>query len=376
MISPYTPNFISENLKSRVTVPIIPDPEKLNFHFKKSYELKWLSNFGPCYQELKASLCNFLGTPFIELFSSGTQALTCGLKTLELKGEVITSPFTFPATINAIKWAGLQPVFADIELETLTISPDSVASMIDNHSSAILGVDVYGNRCEHSRLAKISKDANLKLVYDSAHSFGPGLFSGENSNMGTFNMISFHATKLFHTCEGGALVFEDECLVDKLSRVQNFGFTKEDHFESSGTNAKLSELHAAMGLAVLERLDEEFSHRAQLSETYREILRSDNSVSVHPLQNFMPAYTYFSLLFSCENGNTRRNRVHESLKKNGFGSRKYFNPLCSEVDCFANAKRANLDVAKWVVDRVLCLPLHKFIHPEDAATIAQIVLES
>ena len=129
MISPYIPDFISENLKSRVTVPILPDPDKLNYHLKKSFELKWLSNFGPCYQELKENLCFLLGTPFIELFSSGTQALTCGLRSLELEGEVITSPFTFPATINAIKWAGLQPVFADIELETLTISPDAVASL-------------------------------------------------------------------------------------------------------------------------------------------------------------------------------------------------------------------------------------------------------
>ena len=376
MISPYIPNFISENLKSRVTVPIIPDPEKLNFHFKKSYELKWLSNFGPCYQELKAKLCNFLGTPFIELFSSGTQALTCGLRSLELEGEVITSPFTFPATINAIKWAGLQPVFADVELETLTIAPNSVASLIDSKSSVILGVDVYGNRCDHNKLSKIAKDANLRLVYDSAHCFGPRLFSGKTSNMGTFNMISFHATKLFHTCEGGALVFDDESLIDKLSTVQNFGFTKEDHFESSGTNAKLSELHAAMGLSVLEALDEEFSHRALLSETYREILALDSSISIHPLQDFMPSYTYFSLLFSSEDGNKRRNQVQESLKKNGFGSRKYFNPLCSEVDCFANSKKANLDVAKWVVERVLCLPLHRFIEPEDASTIARIVLEN
>lgn len=376
MISPYIPKFISENLKSRVTVPIIPDPEKLNFHFKKSYELKWLSNFGPCYQELKENLRNFLGTPFIELFSSGTQALTCGLRSLESEGEVITSPFTFPATINAIKWAGLQPVFADIELETLTISPVSVASLIDSNTSVILGVDVYGNRCDHNNLSKVAKDANLRLVYDSAHCFGPNLFSRENSNIGTFNMISFHATKLFHTCEGGALVFDDECLIDKLNRIQNFGFIKEDHFESSGTNAKLSELHAAMGLSVFERLDEEFSHRALLSETYREILRLDNSISIHPLQEFMPSYTYFSLLFSSEDGNERRNRVHENLKINGFGSRKYFNPLCSEVECFAKSKRASLDVAKWVVDRVLCLPLHRFIEPDDASTIARIVLEN
>lgn len=184
MISPYIPNFISENLKSRVTVPIIPDLEKLNFHFKKSYELKWLSNFVPCYQELKAKLCNFLGTPFIKLFSSGTQALTCWLRSLELEGEVITSPFTFPATINTIKWVGLQPVFADIELETLTISPNSVASLIDSKSSVILGVDVYGNRCYHNNLSKIAKDANLRLVYDSAHCFGPRLFFGKNFQYG------------------------------------------------------------------------------------------------------------------------------------------------------------------------------------------------
>lgn len=189
-------------------------------------------------------------------------------------------------------------------------------------------------------------------------------------------MISFHATKLFYTCEGGALVFDDECLIDKLSRVQNFGFTKEDYFESSGTNAKLSELHAAMGLSVLKTLDQEFSHRALLTETYREILGLDNSISIHPLQDFKPSYTYFSLLFSAEDGNKRRNRAHESLKKNGFGSRKYFNPLCSEVDCFASMKKANLDVSKWVVERVLCLPLHRFIEPDDASTIALIVLEN
>ena len=143
--------------------------------------------------------------------------------------------------------------------------------LVGHNSSAILGVDVYGNRCDHCRLSKIANDANLRLVYDSAHCFGPSLFSGKYSNMGSFNMISFHATKLFHTCEGGALVFDDECLIDKFNRVQNFGFIKEDHFETLGTNAKLSELHAAMGLSVLETLDEEFSHRALLSETYRKI---------------------------------------------------------------------------------------------------------
>lgn len=370
------PDCLSDDLKSRVSVPILPDSQKLNFHFSKSLEQKWLSNHGPCYQELKVKLADYLDAPNIELFSSGTLALLCGLRSLGLSGEVITTPFTFPATVNAIRWAGLKPVFADIVEDTLTISPDSVESLISEETCAILGVDVYGNNCRYEELSEIAKVNGLELAYDSAHSFSPNMFCNMDDPASSFHMISFHATKLFHTCEGGALVFKDEKLKSDLRRIQNFGFFGEDSFDMPGINAKMSEMHAAMGLAVLDEVAAEQSYRGELSSLYREFFGNEEKITVHPIPEMNASYTYLTLLFNSSDGNERRDRSYVDLKKNGYGARKYFNPLCSDAQCYADARHGRLKVARWVVDRVLCLPMHRFISPEDARNISQIVLSS
>lgn len=369
-------DFINENLKARVTVPIIPSLSHFEKYLKKSFEKKWLSNFGPCYDKLKSSLGIYLRAPNIELFSSGTQALICGLRNLGVSGEIITTPFTFPATVNAIRWAGLKPVFADIDKETLTISPSSVESLIDKNTTAILGVDVYGNRCNHAELSRIAHAHGLKLAYDSAHSFSPEMFSLKDHCSGDFHMISFHATKLFHTCEGGALVFENSERSEELKRLQNFGFTGEDSFIEAGTNAKMSELHAAMGLAVLDEVELERTHRAELAKVYRSIFQGDSSICIHPLEEFSASYTYFTLLFDFEQGSEKRELAYSKLIENGYGARRYFNPLCCDVKCHSDSRRCALETAKWAVSRVLCLPLHSYVSIEDAEKIAQVVMES
>ena len=240
-----------------ITRPLLPNLENVNRKMSEIWESKWLTNNGVQHKKLENELKNYLNVEHLSLFNNGTLALLLGLKSLDLKGEVITTPFTFPATVQALDWNGLTPVFCDIDPETLTIDATKIESLITEKTSAILGVHVFGNPCDVEKIQTIADKYQLKVIYDGAHAFGTKIDGKPISSYGDMTMFSFHATKLFNTVEGGALAFKDEKLAEKLELLKNFGLAGPDEVVLSGLNAKMNEIQAAIGLEVLKLVDEE-----------------------------------------------------------------------------------------------------------------------
>lgn len=359
-----------------VTEPSLPPLDEYMEEIKSIWENKWLTHTGPKHQELELELERYLRVENVELFSNGHSALELALDVLHIKGEVITTPFTFASTTQAIVREGLIPVFCDIDKDTLNIDVGKIEQLITPKTTAILPVHVYGNICDHKAIDKIAKKYNLKVIYDAAHAFGVTENGIGVGNLGDISMFSFHATKVFNTVEGGGLSFSDSSLVKELKALRQFGMYGIEDAEMPGTNAKMTEFHAAMGLCNLRHIEKTIEKRKHISERYRGNLKNIDGISFCPIQESVKSnYAYLPIIIEPEIYGVSRDEVCEELEKNNIKARKYFYPLTSDFTFVKeNFHVHETPVAKDKADKVITLPLYANLEKDDVDRICEIIL--
>lgn len=360
--------------KINVTRSSMPPYEEYCEEIKSIWENRWLTNMGPIHNKLKEQLKSYLKVENIEPFTNGHLALYVALKALGLNGEIITTPFTFASTTNAIMQAGCTPVFCDVK-DDYTIDETKIESLITDKTVAILGVHVYGNICNVEAIQKIANKHNLKVVYDAAHAFGVEYKGRGICTFGDVSMLSFHATKVFHTIEGGALCFRDSSLTDKICKERSFGVSG-DEIECFGTNAKMNEFQAAMGVCNLRHIDDEIASRGQAYRLYENRLSGIDGIKLLEFSsNIKQNYAYFPVVFDKQKFGENRDAVIAKLAENQIFARKYFYPLVSENKAFEEDLTANTPKAKYFSENVLCLPLYAHLSDEDINKICDIILK-
>ena len=344
-----------------VTQPSLPPLEDLIPYLEQIWENKVLTNCGPLHQDLEAQLCSHLGVPYISLFANATIALVTALKALNVTGEVITTPFSFVATAHSLLWNNNKPVFVDIDQVTLNINPRQIEAAITSSTTAIMPVHVYGHPCDVDAISAIAKRHSLKVIYDAAHAFGVQCHCGSVLNHGDLSVLSFHATKVFNTFEGGAIVCPDKATKDYIDKLKNFGHNGETSVIEVGINGKMSEFNAALGLLQLKHIDQAIEKRREIDNAYRKHLAGIKGI--HCLEGTGEAvanYAYFPILVKREYP-LDRDRLYDKLKGSGVHPRRYFYPLISEFPMYrglASSHRDNLPVAIRAASQVLCLPIY------------------
>jgi len=358
-----------------VTQSSMPSYEEYCEAIKPIFENKWLTNMGPIHNQFEEQVCSYLGAENISLFTNGHLALYCAIKALGLTGEVITTPFTFASTTHAIVQNGLTPVFCDVDMDTYTMDADKIESLITDKTSAIVPVHVYGNVCDVEAIEAIAKKHKLKVIYDAAHAFGVEYNGRGIGTYGDVSMFSFHATKVFNTIEGGCLTYGDASLKQKLAVIRNFGQASSETVTEAGTNAKMNEFQAAMGICNLKHIDGEIAKRQIAVERYRARLAGVKGIKLAPIQdNVKTNYSYFPVVFEDDFGLTR-DEVAAKLAEENIFARKYFYPLVNDFECYKNEYSSqDTPVAKYLADRVLTLPLYADLTVEDVDRICAVIL--
>lgn len=343
-----------------VTRSSMPPMEEYIAEISDIWESRWLTNMGVKHQAFQAALQEFLGAPNIDLFTNGHMALELSLQALNLSGEVITTPFTFASTTHAIVRNGLEPVFCDIDPNDYTMDVTKLEHLITDRTSAIMPVHVYGNVCNVEEIERIAHKYGVKVIYDAAHSFGVRYQGKSTAVFGDVSCFSFHATKVFHSIEGGAACFHDRELGEKLSRLKNFGIRDAECVDGVGSNAKMNEFCAAMGLCNLRHVEGEIAQRKVVAERYRERLEGISGVQLNPIQpDVAPNYAYFPVVFHEAEFGSTRNEVFDALRRVDVYSRKYFYPLTNTFDCFHGKYDVEqTPVARHIANRVLTLPIY------------------
>lgn len=360
-----------------VTRSFLPSIQEYMHEIEPLWETRWLTNMGQKHQLLAQKLCEMMDVEYTALFTNGHLALEFALEALDLSGEVITTPFTFASTTQAIVRCGLTPVFCDISPDDFTMDTSKIESLITPRTSAILPVHVYGNICNVEEIERIAKKHGLKVIYDAAHAFGEEYRGRNVGSFGDLSMFSFHATKVFHTIEGGALTCHSKQLFDRISALKNFGqYTPEDIGEIGG-NAKMSEFQAAMGLCNLRYLDDIIAARKKVADIYRARLKSVAGITVCPeYPQVKSNYSYFPITVDPEIFGISRDLLHERLLEKGILTRKYFYPATNEFYCYQGKfKIQETPVAKKLSEQVLVLPLYPDLSIEDAEKISSLILE-
>lgn len=342
---------------------------------KEIWKSKWLTNMRSQHQALESELMEYLDVPFLSLFCNGTLALQLAFQALKLKGEVITTPFTFAATVNALYQNNLKPIYCDIKFDDFNLNPEMIEELITSKTSAILPVHIFGNPCNIEQISKIADDYNLNVIYDAAHCFGVEYKNNAIGNYGDISMFSFHATKIFHTLEGGALTYKNPELKETFNLLKNFGIKNEEEIILPGTNAKMNELQAAIGLLNLNLVEMEIKRRKNLSSIYRENLKNVEGIKFFDeKQDVKYNYQYFPILIDESEFKFNRDYVYEFLKKYNIFSRKYFYPLCSDFSFSKKEEEYKIPNAKKIVNQILCLPLYGGLRKEDIEKICAILV--
>ena len=359
-----------------VTRPELPPLEALLPSLEEIWSSRVLTNGGAFHERLESALASHLGVPHLSLCTNATIGLMLALRALGLRGEVITTPFTFVATAHAIEWAGLTPVFADIDSVTLNLDPAAVERAITPDTCAILPVHCYGHACDVDALEAVARAHGLKLVYDAAHAFGAMLRGRSLAGWGDLSVLSFHATKVFNTFEGGAIVSRDAETKLKIDRLKNFGIVDETHVEGIGLNGKMNEFCAALGLAQLDRVDAAIAQRARIDARYRQGLDGLTGLApLDPAPEEGPNHAYFPVRVLPEYGESR-DALQARLKAHGIQARRYFCPLVSDLADYrdrASAAPQHLTVARRAADQVLCLPLYPDLDEVDQTRIIDLL---
>ena len=361
-----------------VTRSSMPSYEEYCEAIKDLWDSHWLTNMGAKHKELQRVLEGYLDVPHVTLYTNGHLALENAIAALNLPkgGEVITTPFTFASTTHAIVRNGLVPVFCDIKEDDYTIDTSKIEALITDQTVAIVPVHVYGNICDVEEIGRIANKYGLKVIYDAAHTFGVKYKGQGTGTFGDVSCFSFHATKVFHTIEGGAACFKDEELGRTLYRLKNFGIKNEEVVDGVGANAKMNEFQAAMGLCNLRHIDAEIQKRKAVVERYRERLNGVEGIQLNPVQeHVMSNYAYFPVIFHEKQFGFTRNEVHDRLAQENIFSRKYFYPLTNTYDCFHGAYDVSeTPVALEISRRVLTLPLYADLPLEEVDHICDIIL--
>ncbi len=355
-----------------VTCSSMPSYEEYCEEIKSIWDTVHLTNGGPIHNKLQTQIKDFLKVDNVEFFVNGHLALYCALKALDLHGEIITTPFTFASTTNAIMQVGCTPVFCDVKPD-YTIDESKIEALITDKTVAILAVHVYGNICAVEEIQKIADKHGLKVIYDAAHVFGVEYQDKGIGSYGDLSMFSFHATKVFHTIEGGCITYRDSALTAKLVQQRNFGLNGES-IDCFGTNAKMNEFQAAMGICNLRHIDKELALRKQVFERYTEGLRNTKGITALSLREGIKAnYAYYPILVEKETFGMNRDELMEKLAQNGINARKYFYPLVSENKGFTKDETISTPQAKYYSHNVLCLPMYAHLDLADVDKICGII---
>jgi len=370
------PNAFDEPIY--VTKPMLPPLEDYVARLKDIWASAQLSNGGPQHKALEAALGQYFGNQNVSLFNNGTIALVTACQALRLSGEVITTPFTFPATPHVLSWNNITPVFADIDPVTMNLNPANIEPLISAHTSAILAVHVYGTPCDVVGIQEVADRHGLHVIYDAAHAFGTTIDGRSVTDFGDITMLSFHATKLFQTAEGGALVARDATVKRRIDYLKNFGIQNETTVLMPGINGKMSELQAALGMLTLEMVDDEQQRRKKIGDIYRQRLGAVEGVTL-PVQSphFTPSQQYFVTRFNAALCGITRDELFARLREYNVIARRYFFPLCSEYSCYRmlpSAHPSYLPVAHLAATEVLCLPYYGALSSDEAHRICDILL--
>lgn len=362
-----------------VTSPFLPPLEEFIPYLQEIWKSKWLTNNGKFHQELEQKLCEYLGVKYISLFSNGTLALITALQSLKITGEVITTPYSFIATTHSLFWNNIKPVFVDVEPDYYNIDPAKIEASITSHTTAILAVHVYGNPCRMEEIQGLADRYGLKVIYDAAHAFAVKKNGSSILNYGDLSILSFHATKVYNTFEGGAIISHDEITKERIDYLKNFGITNETTVVAAGINAKMNEFQAALGLLQLKYLDIAIGKRKLLYELYWEGLRDIEGISLIKRNDGVEYnYSYFPIFVDEKKFGRNRDEVFEYLKGNGIYPRRYFFPLISDFPLYSDlpsADPANLFTAYNAANNVLCLPLFPDLEIKKCQFIIELIKE-
>ncbi len=345
-----------------VTSPLLPDLDEFNEMLKDIWASKWITNMGQFHAQLEKALCEYLKVPYISLFTNGTLPLLTALQALRVTGEVITTPYSFVATTHSIWWNGCRPVFVDIEEETCGINPDKIEAAITPKTTAIMPVHCYGKPVKMKKIQEIADKYGLKVIYDAAHAFGVEVDGESVLNAGDMSTLSFHATKVYNTLEGGALVMHDEQTKKRIDYLKNFGFAGETEVVAPGINSKVDEVRSAYGLLNLKQVDQAIANRQKVAQKYREALRNVSGIRFFDdMPGVRHNYSYFPIFIKADEYGMSRDELYFKMKEANVLGRRYFYPLISTFSTYRGLPSAtpeNLPVATKVANEVICLPMH------------------
>lgn len=366
-----------DNKTITVTSPLLPDLDEFNAMLKEIWASKWITNNGTFHKQLERELAAYLKVPYISLFTNGTLPLITALQALRITGEVITTPYSFVATTHSLWWNGIKPVFVDIDSATGNIDPDRIEAAITPKTTAIMPVHVYGKPCNTKRIKEIADTYGLKVIYDAAHAFGVEVDGESVLNAGDLSTLSFHATKVYNTVEGGALVMHDIETKKRIDYLKNFGFANEVTVVGPGINSKMDEVRSAYGLLNLRQVDAAIEARHQVAIKYREALRPVAGITFFDdMPGVKHNYSYFPIFVDAEKYGMTRDELYFKMKEHNVLGRRYFYPLISEFSTYKgleSARPENLPNAHRMAETVICLPMHHALSEKNIQTILALI---
>lgn len=360
-----------------VTSPLLPKLDEFRELLEDIWSRKWITNNGHYHQELEKELAAYLKVPYISLFTNGTLPLITALQALHVTGEVITTPYSFVATTHSLWWNEIKPVFVDIDPATCNIDPQRIEAAITPRTTAIMPVHCYGKPCDTTAIQAIADKYGLKVIYDAAHAFGVEVDGESLLNAGDLSTLSFHATKVYNTIEGGALVMHDAKMKQRIDYLKNFGFAGETEVVAPGINSKMDEIRAAYGLLNLKQVDASIACRRQVAVRYREALREVPGISFfEDMPRVRHNYSYFPIFVDAREYGMTRDELYFKMKENNVMGRRYFYPLISTFTTYRglpSASRENLPVATRIADSVICLPMHDSLSEDDLDRVISLI---
>ena len=365
--------YMSEKRQITVTAPLLPNLDEFQSLLKEIWDSKWITNNGSFHKQLEKELASYLKVPYLSLFTNGTLPLITALQALQIKGEVITTPYSFVATTHSLWWNGIKPVFADIDLATGNIDPDKIEAAITPQTTAIMPVHVYGKPCDTKRIQEIADKYGLKVIYDAAHAFGVEENGESILNAGDMSTLSFHATKVYNTIEGGALIMHDEKTKKEIDYLKNFGFAGETEVVGPGINSKMDEIRAAYGILNLRQVDAAIEARHKIAVEYRKAFRGVKGITfMDDMPGVKHNYSYFPIFVDADKYGETRDELYFRMREENVYGRRYFYPLISEFATYRDlpsASKENLPNAHRMADSVICLPMHHELSDNDLVRI-------
>lgn len=360
-----------------VTSPLLPKLDEFHNLLKEIWKSKWITNNGHFHQVLEKELADYLNVPYISLFTNGTLPLITALQALRITGEVITTPYSFVATTHSLWWNGCKPVFVDVDPSTCNLDPEKIEAAITPKTTAIMPVHCYGKPCDTKGIQEIADKYGLKVIYDAAHAFGVEVNGESVLNAGDLSTLSFHATKVYDTIEGGAMVMHDEQTKRRIDYLKNFGFAGEITVVAPGINSKMDEVRSAFGILNLRQVDEAIAKRQQVAIKYRDALKDIPGIRYfEDMPGVHHNYSYFPIFINAEEFGRTRDQLYEDMKVQDILSRRYFYPLISEFSTYKglpSANKENLPIANKLAETVLCLPMHHELKDEDIERVIKVI---